>query len=168
MNAQQIQIFYFLDDGVMPNHPDFPVIWYIAGLKGQTRQMESIFNQNNWLNSWTNGVFGYHHYHSNAHEVLGVIRGSAVLQLGGEHGQKAELHAGDIVVLPAGTAHKRLASSSDFQVVGAYPDGMDYNLHTGKAGERPGVLEEIQRVPIPATDPVHGRRGPLIDHWKKK
>ncbi|MWV46416.1 cupin domain-containing protein [Paenibacillus sp. HJL G12] len=138
---------------------------YKGVLRDEPMETESIFNQNGWLNSWKNGVFSYHHYHSIAHEVLGVVSGSAVLQLGGERGQKFELAAGDVVVLPAGTGHKKISATSDFSVVGAYPGGMDYNLCTGEPDERPRVLEDIRNVPLPGTDPLYGARGPLMDAW---
>lgn len=166
MNGAEIKTIFFKDDGVIPGNPNLPVILYLGSLKDEPEETEAIFNRNGWLNSWTNGVFDYHHYHSNAHEVLGVIRGSAVLQLGGEHGQRVELTAGDVAVLPAGTGHKRCSASKDFRVVGAYPDGMDYNLCTGKPGERPKVLEDIARVPLPNTDPLYGAAGPLMSAWK--
>lgn len=157
----------FQDDGVMPNHPFFPVVLYSGAMRGRIEQTEAIFNRHNWLNSWTNGVYGYQHYHSNAHDALGVIRGSAVLQLGGREGMQVELAAGDVVVLPAGTAHKKISVSREFLIVGAYPYGMDYNLRTGKAGERPKVLEEILLVPTPRTDPLYGGDGPLMKLFRK-
>lgn len=111
-------------------------------------------------------MFDYHHYHSNAHEVLGVQSGFASIQAGGENGEILELRAGDIIILPAGTGHKRLKASTDFKIVGAYPNGMHYNLRVGKQDERPQALEEIKHVPIPETDPVFGSTGPLFDLWK--
>jgi uncharacterized protein YjlB len=166
VNASRVKTFSFKDDGLMPNNPNLPVILYPGAMKENPEQTEGIFNAHNWTNSWTNGVFDYHHYHSNTHEVLGIITGSVVLQLGGELGQKLELQKGDVVVLPAGTAHKRLSASFGFQVVGAYPNGMDYNMNTGKADERAKALEAIPQVPIPETDPVYGKDGPLIKLWR--
>lgn len=162
----EINTFYFKDDGSIPNNPSLPVLVYRGVLRDDPAQAERIFNQNGWLNSWTNGVFGYHHYHSITHEVLGVAGGTAILQLGGENGRRVELRAGDVVVLPAGTGHQKISSSPDFSVVGAYPDGMDYNMCTGKPDERPRVLEEIRHVPLPRTDPLFGASGPLKDAWK--
>ncbi|WP_419874753.1 cupin domain-containing protein [Candidatus Pristimantibacillus sp. PTI5] len=160
--------YYFADDGRIPNHPSLPLILYPGALKEKSDRIESIFNENNWRNSWTNGVFDYHHYHSNAHEVLGVQSGSATLQAGGEQGTALSVQAGDVIVLPAGTGHKRLNASPDFKVVGAYPNGMNYNLRRGEIGERPQALEEIGKVPLPETDPVYGTEGPLIELWKHK
>ncbi|MFC5652203.1 hypothetical protein ACFPYJ_24410 [Paenibacillus solisilvae] len=167
MNPYNLISFYFQDDGTIPNNPGLPVLLYPAAFKGKSDHVERTFNRNNWLNSWTNGVYSYHHYHSNVHEVLGVTGGSAVLKIGGEEGAEVNVQEGDIIILPAGTGHKRLRSSSDFIVVGAYPEGMDYNLRTGKEGERPAVLEEIKSVPLPDRDPVYGRNGPLAELWKR-
>jgi len=75
------------------------------------------------------------------------------------------VHAGDVLVLPAGTGHMRLQSTADFKVVGAYPEGMEYNLRTGKQTDRPHVFDEIAQVPIPTTDPVYGDKGPLTEWW---
>ncbi|NIK75460.1 uncharacterized protein YjlB [Paenibacillus castaneae] len=166
MTQIEVKDFQFRDDGVIPNHPFLPTLLYKGALQGKEDQAEQIFNRNNWLNSWTNGVFDYHHYHSNSHEVLGVIRGSALLQIGGAAGREIEVRNGDVILLPAGTGHKKMSSSSDFSVVGAYPNGMDYNLRTGKQGERPLVLEEIANVPFPQKDPLFGEEGPLMVYWK--
>src|SRR5437764_8654672 len=76
--------------------------------------MEKVFRANHWGGIWRNGIYAYHHYHSTAHEVLGVFRGSATVQFGGDHGRTQELHAGDVVVIPAGVAHKNLGSTDDF------------------------------------------------------
>ncbi|WP_309144597.1 hypothetical protein [Fictibacillus sp. WQ 8-8] len=70
--------------------------------------------------------------------------------------------------MPAGTGHINMESSADFQVAGAYPNGMDYNLMRGVDGERPTALEEIRNVPLPETDPVFGTDGPLLQHWNRK
>ncbi|MBW7458589.1 hypothetical protein K0U00_31555, partial [Paenibacillus sepulcri] len=101
MKLPEIRTYLFQDDGTIPNNRVLPVVLYPGALKDQAAQTENLFNRHHWLNSWTNGVFPYHHYHSNAHEVLGVIRGSITLQLGGGQGEHVELNAGDVVVLPA-------------------------------------------------------------------
>ncbi|UVI30078.1 cupin domain-containing protein [Paenibacillus spongiae] len=167
MEQTGVQIYYFEDDGVMPNNRHLPVILYLGAMKEDTAQTERRFNRNNWRNSWTNGVFDFHHYHSNAHEVLGVTRGSAALQLGGVQGTEVSVQAGDVVVLPAGTAHKKLSASADFQVVGAYPDGMNYNLRKEAPEDRLKSLDEIPHVPLPEMDPVYGPIGPLMKYWRK-
>ncbi len=166
MNVREVQLMMFREDEAVPNNPVLPAILYMGAFKDGPERIEAAFNRHNWRNSWTGGVYDFHHFHSNAHEALGVVRGSATLQLGGESGQELELRAGDVLVLPAGTGHKRIAASGDFEVVGAYPDGMSWNLWTVEMGERNRALSEIRRVPLPDTDPVHGDDGPLLDHWR--
>lgn len=157
---------HFPDDGHIPNNPRLPVILYPGAFKTHPEEIEPVFNMNGWGNSWQDDVLTYHHYHSNAHEVLGVRSGNAVLQIGGEQGGTVEVEKGDVILLPAGTGHKKLEGSTNFQVVGAYPGGRSPNTKTGEAADRPFVLEDIRNVPLPDADPVFGKEGPLHKHWK--
>ena len=86
--------------------------------------------------------------------------------LGGPDGHRFELASGDVVVLPAGTGHCNLGSSSDLLVVGAYPNGMDWDLRRGDPAERDAALANIARVPLPDEDPVSGEHGPLVELWR--
>jgi uncharacterized protein YjlB len=165
MNYANVKVLYFDDDGTIPNHPRLPVLLYEHVFISKKAKVESIFNSHDWKNSWVGGIYDFHHYHSNSHEALGVISGSARLKLGGHMGENIVVHAGDVLVLPAGTGHMRLQSTADFKVVGAYPEGMEYNLRTGKQTDRPHVFDEIAQVPIPTTDPVYGDKGPLTEWW---
>lgn len=167
-SAKKVTTIKLTDDGTFPNNNHLPVLLYPGALDGDPEQADSLFNRHHWQNSWRDGIFNYHHYHSNAHEVLGVVAGSAIVQLGGDSGRTLSIAAGDVIVLPAGTAHKRLESSSDFAVVGAYPHGMDYNLRKGNDSDRMAALHEIPAVPLPSTDPVYGATGPLLQHWSAK
>ncbi|MGV7118769.1 cupin domain-containing protein [Paenibacillus kyungheensis] len=167
MTDHSVQTYYFEANHGIPNHPTLPVLLYPQALQAKPTDTESIFNQNHWLNSWTNGVFNYHHYHSNAHEVLGVISGEVTVQLGGEEGQLFTMYAGDVVVLPAGTGHKRISASPDFRIVGAYPEGISYNTRTATKTEKEHAtaLAEISHVPLPKMDPIYGSQGPLLQYW---
>jgi uncharacterized protein YjlB len=82
--------------------------------------------------------------------------------------RKIELRAGDVVIIPAGVGHKHVKQSIDLLIVGAYP------ANAGKYDEpKPNEInhataqKNISRVKPPATDPVYGRRGPLLSVWKK-
>ncbi|AQQ53977.1 cupin domain-containing protein [Planococcus lenghuensis] len=161
-----IQKLNFQDDGNIPNNPNLPVLLYKGAFSENPSAIEKTFNKHDWTNSWQGGVFDYHHYHSNTHEVLGVRSGSAAIRLGGEQGKTVTVEAGDVAVLPAGTGHKKLEASDDFQVVGAYPSGINPNKKLGKPEERPYALEEIASVPLPMQDPIYGEDGPLFEAWK--
>lgn len=169
MNITQPHTYYFKDDGSIPNNK-LPLLIYhgafkVAGQDGAA-WLEKRFAENNWANSWRNGVFPYHHYHSITHEVLGVYAGHALLHMGGERGEKLNVAAGDILVIPAGVGHKKLEASADFAVVGAYPDGLDYDILRGEPDDRPRALENIRNVPIPLLDPVFGSEKGLSKIWK--
>ncbi|WP_377889871.1 cupin domain-containing protein [Alkalihalobacillus sp. R86527] len=148
----------------IPNNPDLPLLLYRGSLVDFTNTCAEQFKKNNWTNSWKNGVFDYHHYHSNTHEVLGIVSGEATITFGGENGEKVTVRKGDAVVIPAGVGHKRESASSDFQVVGAYPNGRDHDMKTVDSNER-DALKAIQRVPFPETDPIFGGDGPLVEIW---
>jgi uncharacterized protein YjlB len=156
------------DDGVFPNSK-LPLLLFRKGVAitedDPAAALEQLFATNGWRGSWRNGIYRYHHYHSTAHEVLGVYRGSAQVQLGGERGVVHQIHVGDVIVIPAGVAHKNLSSSGDFGVVGAYPDGQDWDMNYGKPGERPHADRNIERVALPKMDPVYGAEGPLRKLW---
>lgn len=168
MAKGDVKTLMFEDDGRIPNNPVLPMLVYPGGLPDEARSAagcRALFERNGWGGTWVNGVYGYHHYHSTAHEVLGVVSGSARVQFGGEHGEILEVRAGDVVVLPAGTGHCNKGASPDFAVVGAYPRGQDWDLMTGELGERPHVIENIRQAPLPESDPAHGAEGPLVVLW---
>jgi uncharacterized protein YjlB len=51
-------------------------------------------------------------------------------------------------------------------VVGAYPRGQeDYDLLRGDPAELEEAVANIERVELPAADPVHGENGPLVELW---
>lgn len=159
-------------NGNFPGNPKYPLMIYKGALlihPSDTDQViKTIFAQNGYSNSWVNGVFDYHHYHSNAHEVLGVFSGKAEIQFGGAHGVIIELDKGDVVLIPAGVAHKGLSVSADFKVVGAYPKGAEYNVRLGNQEELELARTEIEDVPAPESDPVYGSKGHLFECWYKQ
>jgi uncharacterized protein YjlB len=165
----QPEQFRFTDDGVFPNSV-LPLLVYRQALIADGQDPASFFEErfagNDWRNSWRNGVYPFAHYHSTTHEILGVYCGTATLRLGGEHGRNLDVHSGDVVVIPAGVAHQKIDASSDFAVVGAYPDGRDWDLMRGRPGERPKADRKISALPIPDNDPIYGGEGPLRQIWK--
>jgi uncharacterized protein YjlB len=149
----------------VPNNQKLPVLLYkslpLAG--DAAAAFENRFEQNGWQGTWRNGVFAYQHYHTHAHEVLGIAAGTARLLIGGPTGREMDVAAGDCLVLPAGTGHRRLAASSDFLVVGAYPPGQHADIRTDAPGEE--GLHAIAAVALPESDPVEGSDGWLVRLW---
>ena len=120
------------------------------------RAFEALFAAHGWPPAWRAGLYTMHHYHSSAHEVLGIFSGWVQARLGGERGPLLTLRAGDAVLIPAGVAHKNEAQSPDFSAVGAYPRGMSVDMRYGREGERAVDARRIAALPPPAPDPVFG------------
>lgn len=147
----------------VPNNQRLPVLHYRVRLDAGD-DFETLFARNGWAGIWTDGVFNYQHYHTGAHEVLGVKRGTANLLIGGPDGRQFEVSSGDCLILPAGTGHQNLGSSEDFQVVGAYPPDQQADIQRSAA--TPEMLQKIASLPQPLTDPVHGSPGALLETWR--
>ena len=166
--APKVETYRFADDGTVPNNR-LPLVVYRGALPDsgdRASACEAMFARNGWPDAWRNGIYAHHHYHSMAHEALGIARGSARVRLGGEHGQTVEVGTGDVVVIPAGVAHKREAASGDLLVIGAYPRGQSPDMCRADPARHDPALAAIARVPLPEADPVTGGAGPLLDCWR--
>jgi uncharacterized protein YjlB len=164
-----IKHFYLKDDGTFPNNSRLPVllyrkVWQLPLFK--VRFIKNKLKKNLWGNAWRNTVIGHHHYHSTAHEVLCAFKGSTSILLGGKNGLIVDMEEGDVLIIPAGVAHKNISPEKIFKCVGAYPLGQDYDMNYGKHIERPRTDEQIRKVPMPLSDPVFGKNGPLMSYWK--
>ena len=163
MNVEEI---VFQPSDWVPNNQRFPVLIYRGTLStgALSADFETLFAANGWTGVWKDGVFDYQHYHSGAHEILGIGRGSATLLIGGPEGQPIEVLMGDCLILPAGTGHQNLGCSSDFEVVGAYPEGQHADIQTAAATSK--MLAMISSLPVPVTDPIRGPSGRLVESWR--
>ncbi len=154
----------FLAPGEMMPNSRLPVLIYRRVLEGGARGFDALFRANGWGGTWRNGIYDYDHFHSNAHEVLGVDSGRATIQLGGDTGEAVAVETGDVLVLPAGTGHRRIDKSTDFSVSGAYPPGQEhYDVLRARSLE---AELRISKVPTPESDPVMGRDGALMRLWR--
>jgi uncharacterized protein YjlB len=150
--------------GAIPNHPRWPLLIYPNAVKPAAPEaFESLFTRNRWPAAWRNGVFPFHHYHSNAHEALGVYEGEVTVQFGGEGGVTVIAKPGDVIVLPAGTGHKKLSSRGALGIVGAYPEESRADTCMAPFARQAAKAAEVA---LPACDPVYGPRGPLFEHWR--
>ena len=161
--------FVFADDGLVPNNP-LPFIIYKRVIDVDNphpeRTIETVFASHGWGSMWRNGIYDYLHYHSTAHEVLGIARGQARVRFGGDHGKVLEVSAGDVAVLPAGTGHQCLFRTRDLSVVGAYPPGQIMEITRPTPDNHARALLLIPRVAVPKADPVMGEDGPLVRLWR--
>jgi uncharacterized protein YjlB len=171
MAMPDVEAFRFEDDGETPNNPRLPLLVYraaiaLAGEHDPAATFERAFSRHGWGDGWRNGIYPFLHFHTGTHEVLGIARGRATVEFGGAKGRALSVEAGDVVVLPAGTGHRRVDASADLLVVGAYPGNGSFDQ------QRPGRIDyakaraAIAKVPLPEMDPLHGRDGPLMELWK--
>ena len=140
-----------------------PVLLYrgvlAANAAEKAKRFRERFQENGWSGLWTDTVYDYTHFHSNAHEVLGIAEGKVSIRLGGENGSLFRLKAGDMLVLPAGVGHRRVGDDSGVKVIGAYPRGQSH-YDMKRKGRR------VPKVALPASDPFYGDEGPLIRPWR--
>ena len=163
-----IEEYRFTDDGHVPNNALLPLLLYrgaLASGSDAAADCEALFAGNGWGAAWRNGIYAHHHFHSTVHEVLGIVTGSVHVRLGGERGTTVELRAGDVVVIPAGVAHKNEGASPNLLVVGAYPGGKSPDMCRPGAQECERARRSIRQVGLPSRDPVYGEPGPLLERW---
>jgi uncharacterized protein YjlB len=156
--------------GAIPNHSRWPLLVYpgavaIAGAD-PAAVFEELFDNNSWPAAWRNGVYPFHHFHCNAHEALGVYSGEVTVEFGGDGGVVITARPGDVIVLPAGTGHKKLSSHGQLGIVGAYPAGQHPDMCTPLVSNLKRSAAAVARVALPQRDPVYGESGPLLTHWK--
>jgi hypothetical protein len=86
VQQRKANAFRFKDDGIILNHPVWPLIVYHGPVRFPPKLdpaavLEELFKSYGWGNSWRNGIYDYVHYHSQIHEVLGTARGTAKVNL---------------------------------------------------------------------------------------
>ncbi|MGD9805776.1 MAG: hypothetical protein AB7E81_10385 [Hyphomicrobiaceae bacterium] len=154
-----IETYWLSDDGLVPNNSAIPALVYRGAFGSLMSEqfIEDHFRRNGWSNAWVNGIYPFHHYHATVHEVLGIASGEAKVQFGGPAGPILDLPTGDAVMIPAGVGHCRIGASADLSVVGAYPEGADWDLVRATPEARQAALAQISAVPPPRLDPVLGK-----------
>ena len=108
-SVNNLEDYFFGETNEIPNNPLLPLIIYRAVIKNfenLATQFEKIFYVNHWKPTWRFGIYDFPHYHSNAHEVIGVYRGRAKVLLGHRRCLSTWLKPGDVVVIPAGGTSK--------------------------------------------------------------
>lgn len=190
---------------LIPNSPR-PLIHYRNLIPSdQDRKplvLHDRFASNGWTTQWIwrYGKDQQAHYHSAAHECMVVLTGTARIRFGvadvserqssEDGGVEVDAAAGDVFILPAGTAHKtfdtlpeaplKLLTPGDghgvdieglkgveldgFTMMGAYPIGNEWDFAVG--GDSQGQYEKVWEVPKPERDPVVGNeKGGLCELW---
>jgi uncharacterized protein YjlB len=162
----KIERYFFEDDGVIPNSKLAVVVYrQVCSVEDKSLWFENTFIENGWTNNWRDVIMSDDHFHSTTHEVLGVGRGKATLQVGGRNGARLHVTAGDMIIIPAGVGHFGADSSDDYEIVGGYPDGRAWNIMFGSEAERKLAFQQISTIPTPSKDPIDGYHGHLFKCW---
>ena len=167
--ARRIETKLVEANGSFPNNRKLPLLIVRGVFPEKTvrpEHFEQLLEQNCWSPGWRNGIYNYHHYHSTAHEFLGIYSGQVRACFGGPGGMLLTLKAGDALIIPAGVAHSNHGQSDDFSVIGGYPDGQQWDMQYGDSDERPHTDRNIEQVPLPLSDPLFGNEGMLLELWK--
>jgi uncharacterized protein YjlB len=167
------KLYRFGDDGRIPNNAQLPLVVYRNAVRLDrgyvpAAVLEDTFAHHGWRDSWRDGIYPFQHFHTATHEVLGIARGRVTVRFGGEKGRSLTLTAGDVVVLPAGTGHRRIRASADLLMVGAYPAGGNYDEPRPHEVEHAEAVASIAKVRRPNKDPVYGADGPVVALWKRR
>ncbi|KAK5168201.1 uncharacterized protein LTR77_006770 [Saxophila tyrrhenica] len=167
----EVKTYHLPPTKLMPNSPH-PLLHYPSLLRSKTSassksgaippaEVHDLYASNGWKTQW---IFRYghtqaSHYHSQAHECMCVLTGSARIRFGvadtsedldaSTHGSaqesggvEIEARAGDVFVLPAGTAHKTFNTQPEAEFKLLTPGGAHQIGEAGADARR--VLEGIE------------------------
>lgn len=168
---EEIETLSIEANGNVPNHPTLPFLIYRNAWTDELdpQSVLTAFARNGWRGGWVNGVFPFHHYHAQSHEVLANVGEPITVLLGGPAGQVVEFRNRDIVLIPAGGGHCLVGNTRASGIVGAYPAGQeDWDLKRDNPQDYALALQQIPLVPLPATDPLSGTDRPLLAHWHSR
>jgi uncharacterized protein YjlB len=122
--------------------------------------------------AWRYTMYSETHFHSASHEVLAIASGKAKCCFGGEDNPgrvEPVLERGDVVIVPAGAAHRVLEDYGGFQMIGSYPIGEQWDMCYGRKGEEEKV-KSITGLGWFERDPKYGDKGPTLNfdpRWQK-
>ncbi|VUC33007.1 unnamed protein product [Clonostachys rosea] len=168
-SKMQVNCYYLGSNQDAPNNT-LPVLHYqdVLPQPATEASVTEFLTRNKWEKRGTWGHIGIRHFHPNSHECYGIFQGSSKLLIGKiKQGDGVEINvkSGDVIVLPAGTAHSSIESSLNYRYIGVYPEGCP--KWQNEMGKKPAdqFHTMIQDVAMPEADPVYGENGPLTRLW---
>jgi uncharacterized protein YjlB len=66
----------FADDGAIPNSPLAVLVYHGVEAATDAGSCEALFGANGWGGHWRSQILYEHHFHSTAHEALGIVAGA--------------------------------------------------------------------------------------------
>jgi uncharacterized protein YjlB len=146
-----------------------PLMIYHGAFNATSAELEAHLEEvAEVIPQWVYTMYSQTHFHSTTHEVLGVVSGSARLCFGGEDNPERfepSVQRGDLIIVPAGVGHRLLedlhGNQEEFQMVGAYPPGKQWDMCYGKSKEK-AKMQSINNVAWFQRDPLYGVDGPAL------
>ncbi|KAK9446215.1 Cupin domain protein [Metarhizium brunneum] len=170
--AQSVQCYYLSPNSDAPNNP-LPVLHYrgVLPLEATEDMATKFLTANTWEKRGAWGHIGIRHFHPNTHECYGIVSGRSTMLLGKINdgtGMHVQVQRGDVIVLPAGTAHSSIESTPDYFYIGVYP--RRHPRWVNEHGKTPAThfRSTIRAVEMPEEDPVYGKDGPLLKLWRAR
>ncbi|KAF5121862.1 putative protein YjlB [Metarhizium anisopliae] len=188
--AQSVQCYYLSPNSDAPNNP-LPVLHYrgVLPLEATEDMATKFLTANTWEKRGAWGHIGIRHFHPNTHEcygttvstleaedvgrliLAGIVSGRSTMLLGKINdgtGVHVQVQRGDVIVLPAGTAHSSIESTPDYFYIGVYP--RRHPRWVNEHGKTPAThfRSTIRAVEMPEEDPVYGKDGPLLKLWRPR
>ena len=78
----------YLDKGDDVPNSALPVLIFRSvlapGARDKANAFRERFRKSQWSGLWVDTIFDYTHFHSNAHEALGIAEGRVTVRLGGD------------------------------------------------------------------------------------
>ena len=159
----------FKDDGIFPNSP-LPLLFYRDAIRAGAKDPASIFEQSfAGMIGPTRGETVFIPFPiitARRMKCWVFILALPLSRLGGEHGKNVEVHAGDVIVIPAGVAHQNVGASNDFGVVGVYAGGRQWGFASGCPGRAPQSRSQYCGFGNAGERSIYGVAGPLREIWK--
>ncbi|KAF3041916.1 hypothetical protein E8E12_007106 [Didymella heteroderae] len=173
LSSLKVSAHYIPSHSFLPNTTPHghPLLIYHSCFPSSTAasSLESHLPTNGISPQWRYTMYTTSHYHSTTHEILCIIRGRAILLFGGEQNPgrvEQEVKVGDVVVVPAGVAHRLLEDmDGGFEMLGSYPKGCNWDMCYGEKGEE-DKANSISSVAWLDKDPLYGDDGPVL--WSKE
>jgi len=122
-------------------------------------QFEALLTENGWHLEWRGRISDTGHFHSRAHEIIAIVKGSTILALGGGEGKRVILDVGDAILIPPGLLHRQAGAwTGGVEAVDAIPEGVEWDTRREPPPDEPdGGIALVDR---PRRDPILGVRGP--------
>lgn len=161
-------LHHFAPSGGIPNSR-LPLVIFKGGLPVAARGGEAacaLYRANGWGGTWVYTVYPFWHFHTEGHEVLSCVAGTARIGFGGDDGIVADVSVGDVAIVPAGVGHKKLSASPGFQMAGGYPPKQQGDIVRPGEMTAEQITAAIAKLALPETDPITGRADGMPAIWR--